>query len=232
MSVRFVPVHDAAAMLRVDLPIYRAVWGTSVLDAAGLHSGQDAFELGLAHSKTIVLYGKGALGLVEVEGQAFVHVDRAKGTHAGLCPRDAEESGEQFRRRSPVARWNDRVVELNAHLGNPCREQWVGRGRSVLTEDLAAWRSLELDNIPFWVRNIDGGTFSFCAETRGNRADFDAMRLQMVANTRLIEWLYPEAEVIQVSRFCAWRCAADSPKFAIDGHEINDGSARAQLNQA
>jgi len=102
----------------------------------------------------------------------------------------------------------------------------------VLTEDLAAWRSLELDNIPFWVRNIDGGAFSFCAETRGNRADFDAMRLQMVANTRLIEWLYPKAEVIQVSPFCAWRCAADSPKFAIDWHEINDGSARAQLNQA
>src|SRR5882672_7992524 len=127
VSVRLVPVHDAATVLRVDLQVYWPVWGTFVPDAAGPDSCHDIVELGLAHSEGIVLYGKRAIGLVEVGRQAFVHIDRAERTRSGLCPRDAEEGGEQFRRRFPVARWNYRVVEFNAHRGYPCREQWVGR---------------------------------------------------------------------------------------------------------
>jgi hypothetical protein len=54
----------------------------------------------------------------------------------------------------------------------------------------------------------------------------------MAANARFVEWFYPETEVIQVACFLSWRCAAGSAEFAIHGHEINDRSASAQLNQA
>jgi hypothetical protein len=54
----------------------------------------------------------------------------------------------------------------------------------------------------------------------------------MAANARFVEWFYPETEVIQVACVLSWRCAAGSAEFAIHGHEINDRSASAQLNQA
>ncbi len=54
----------------------------------------------------------------------------------------------------------------------------------------------------------------------------------MAANARFVEWFYPETEVIQVACFLARCCAAGSAEFAIHGHEINDRSASAQLNQA
>src|SRR6266540_3218607 len=85
VPVRLVPVHDAAAVLRVDLHVYWTVWRTSVLDAADPDSCHDAVELGLAHTKAIVLYGEGAIGLVEVEGQSFNNLSqflwRRSGNH-------------------------------------------------------------------------------------------------------------------------------------------------------
>jgi hypothetical protein len=56
--------------------------------------------------------------------------------------------------------------------------------------------------------------------------------LQIAANARFVEWFYPETEVIQVACFLSRCCAAGSAEFAIHGHEINDRSASAQLNQA
>jgi hypothetical protein len=54
----------------------------------------------------------------------------------------------------------------------------------------------------------------------------------MAANARFVEWFHPETEVIQVARFLSRRGTAGSAEFAIHGHEINDRSAGAQLNQA
>jgi len=54
----------------------------------------------------------------------------------------------------------------------------------------------------------------------------------MAANARFVESFHPKTEVIQVARFLSRRCAAGSAELAIHGHEINDGSAGTQLNQA
>lgn len=54
----------------------------------------------------------------------------------------------------------------------------------------------------------------------------------MAANARFVEWFYPETEVIQVARFLSRCCTAGSAEFAVHGHEIDDRSAGAQLNQA
>ena len=96
----------------------------------------------------------------------------------------------------------------------------------------ANWRAFEFNNIAFRVGDIEGRAFSLCAIARGDRANLDALRLQMAANTRFVEWFHPETEVIQVASVLAWRRAAGTAEFAIDGHEINDRSAGAQLNQA
>jgi hypothetical protein len=54
----------------------------------------------------------------------------------------------------------------------------------------------------------------------------------MATNVRLVERFHPETEVIQITCFPSWRCAAGSAEFAIHGHEINYRSAHAKLNQA
>jgi hypothetical protein len=54
----------------------------------------------------------------------------------------------------------------------------------------------------------------------------------MAANARFVKWRYPKTEVIQVACFLSWRCAAGSAEFAVHGHEINERSTSAQLNQS
>lgn len=67
----------------------------------------------------------------------FVPIHRAEGTNAGLCPRNAEDGGQQPRRRLSVPGWNYRVVKLNACPGLPYREQWVAK---VVKPDVDAVR--------------------------------------------------------------------------------------------
>ena len=57
------------------------------------------------------------------------------------------------------------------------------------------------------------------------------MRLKHTANAGFIERFYPKAKMIEISPLGARRCAAGPPQFAVDRHEINQGSARSQLNQ-
>jgi hypothetical protein len=54
----------------------------------------------------------------------------------------------------------------------------------------------------------------------------------MATKARFIKWVYPKAEMIEVASFRSGCCAACAAEFAIDGHEIEDGSAGSQLNQA
>jgi hypothetical protein len=72
----------------------------------------------------------------------------------------------------------------------------------------------------------------FRAEALGNRAHLYAACLEVVANARLIGWFHPKGEMIEVACILSGCCATGSAMFAIDGNEINDRSARAQLDQA
>jgi len=107
-------------------------------------------------------------------------------------------------------------------------------GRTLVRSNAlsATWWTLQLDDIAFRVCDIDGRAFPLGAVARGDRTNLDALCLQMAANARFVEWFHPETEVIQVACFLSWRRTAGSAEFAIHGHEINDRSASAQLNQA
>jgi len=99
-------------------------------------------------------------------------------------------------------------------------------------ERLADWRTFELDNVSFRVGDIDGGAFSLGSVAHFDRAHLDAAFLEVAANTGFVEWLHPQTEVIEISPLLGRGGAAGSAQFAIDGHQIDDGSARTQLDKA
>src|SRR6185503_1349155 len=115
VAVRLAPVHDAAAVLGVDLHVHGAVWGASVLDPPRLDARHDPFELGDAHAEAVVLHGERAIGLVEIQRQSLVQIHGTEGTRARLGPGNSQKAGEQLRRGPPVPGRHDHVVELNAH---------------------------------------------------------------------------------------------------------------------
>jgi hypothetical protein len=61
---------------------------------------------------------------------------------------------------------------------------------------------------------------------------FNAVQLEMTSNACFVEGLHAKAEVIQVARLRSWRCTSSLAELAIDGHQIDEGSTGAQLNQA
>ena len=74
MTVWFVPVHDAATVLRVDSEVDRRMNVATVRYSSRLDSLEDDVEVVLAHSKTIVNHWKGVGPFVKVESQSIVHV--------------------------------------------------------------------------------------------------------------------------------------------------------------
>jgi hypothetical protein len=70
-------------------------------------------------AEAVVQHGEVPVGLVEVEGEAGVHVHRAERPDAGLRRLHAEDLGKQLRRREAVAGRDDEVVEVNCACGRP-----------------------------------------------------------------------------------------------------------------
>src|SRR5262245_53542026 len=114
---RLVPVHEAAALVRIDLHVHRTVGHAPVGDAARLDATQDGIELGIADAEAIVQRGEGPFRLIEVQRQAIAHVHGAERTYALFRPGNIEQTGQQLRGRALVVGGNDRVVEVNGHAG-------------------------------------------------------------------------------------------------------------------
>ena len=54
----------------------------------------------------------------------------------------------------------------------------------------------------------------------------------MPADIGFVEWLDPQTEVIEISTLSSRGDATRLAEFSIDRHQINDGPASAQLNEA
>ena len=94
------------------------------------------------------------------------------------------------------------------------------------------WWSLELDDIALGVRDIDRRALSLGAIAQDDRAGGDAVCFEMAMHAGLVKRVYPKAEMIEVPSFLSRCCAAGFAELAIYRHEIDDRSARSQLNQA
>ena len=73
----------------------------------------------------------------------------------------------------------------------------MGKQRRVASmERLAAWWALEFDDVAIRVGDIDRGPFPFGAVAEASFSSFHAIGLKMTANTRFVERIDSEAEVI------------------------------------
>jgi hypothetical protein len=88
MAIRFVPVDDAAAVLRVDSEVDRAMNVAAVRYSSRLDSPKDSVELVLTHSKTVVNHGKGIGPFIKVKSQSIVHVYGGERPYAGFRSRN------------------------------------------------------------------------------------------------------------------------------------------------
>ena len=99
-------------------------------------------------------------------------------------------------------------------------------------EGLPTRRPLELDDVAFGVRDIQGRAFALRAVALLHRSGGMAVRCQLAPDRRLVERVDPEAEVIQVAALRSRRRTACTPEHAVDRHEIDQRAAGAQLDQA
>lgn len=74
VSIGFVPVDDAAAMLGVDLHVDRPMRRAAVLDSSIPDPPENGVELFLTHTEAVVVSWKSFGPLVEVEGQPVIDV--------------------------------------------------------------------------------------------------------------------------------------------------------------
>lgn len=96
---------------------------------------------------------------------------------------------------------------------------------------LVVWRTFQFDNVAFRVSDVDGWALPLCAIARRNRTNLDPESLQMMADSRLVERLHLETEVIQVACVLSRRGAASPAKFAIYRYQIDESCTGAELDQ-
>lgn len=103
--------------------------------------------------------------------------------------------------------------------------------RSDRVDGLPTGRPLQLDNISLGISDIDGRTSALRTIAQGDRANLDAVRLKFPADALIVEGFDPQAEMIQVPSLSSGSRATGFAKFAINGNEIQNRPASAQLNQ-
>ena len=93
-------------------------------------------------------------------------------------------------------------------------------------------RSLQLDHVALRVVQIDRRTFAPRAVTRTQFADAHVMRLEVLQDRGLVIVFHPQAQVIHVVSFLTGRRATVAAKLAVDGHQVDQRRAGAQLHQS
>ena len=79
MTIWFVPVDDAAAVLRVNSEVDRPMNVATVRYSSCPDSLEDDVEVIVAYSKTVVNHGNGLGPFIEVDSQSIVHIYGANG---------------------------------------------------------------------------------------------------------------------------------------------------------
>ena len=94
MTVWFVPVDKAAAVLRIDFEVDRPVNVATVRYSGRLDPVKDSVEVVLAHSKTVVNHGNGVGPFIKIDRLAIVHVDGGERADTRFRPWNAKQLGQ------------------------------------------------------------------------------------------------------------------------------------------
>src|SRR5262245_4432735 len=86
VTIRFIPVNDAAPEPGVNLKVDRPMNVAAVGYSSRLDSLENGVEVVLAHSKTVVKHRNGLFPFIEVDSQSVVHVYGREGAYARLRP--------------------------------------------------------------------------------------------------------------------------------------------------
>jgi hypothetical protein len=127
------------------------------------------------------------------------------------------------RRNSNVSRRRIAHAQKRASLGTRLRRR---TGIALIR------RTLELDDVPFRIVDVQRESLAFRTVTTPGIIDSDIVRLEMRADRIDIERIDAHAQVIHVTTFAARRCTAFAPERAIDTNDIDHRSARAQLYES
>ena len=93
MTIWFVPVDDAAAVLRVNSEVDRPMNVATVRYSGRPDSLKDDIEVVLAHSKTVVNHGNGVGPFIKVDSQSIVQVYGGERPYTRFRLRNTEELG-------------------------------------------------------------------------------------------------------------------------------------------
>src|SRR5258707_10826074 len=90
-------------------------------------------------------------------------------------------------------------------------------------------RRLELDRVAVRVFDVERGAGALGAVALDDFAGRDAVAGEMGAQRRLVEAFETDAEMVEVVAFGAGSGAAFAAELAVEGHEIDQRRAGAQL---
>lgn len=93
-------------------------------------------------------------------------------------------------------------------------------------------RPLELDHVSLWISDIDGRTFTFRAVALFDGPSIVAMRCKLLTYGRFVKRLHTQAEMVQVPSLLTRRSTTGLPELAADGHQVDERTSCAQLDQA
>src|SRR5262249_31839651 len=82
-------------------------------------------------------------------------------------------------------------------------------------------RALELDHIPFGVGDVNRRALAFGTITRCNLTRLDAAFIQVATDGLAVEWLYAQAQVVQVASLGSGWGAAGPPEFSAYRHQVD-----------
>jgi hypothetical protein len=91
--------------------------------------------------------------------------------------------------------------------------------------------TFELNHVSLWIRGIDGRAFALRAVPLLDSAGFVAIPRELVPYDCFVERLDPQAEVVHVSALLAGCGSAGTPELPVDRHQVNEGTAGAELNE-
>ena len=94
MTIWFVPVDDAAAVLRVNSEVDGPMNVASERYSRRLDSLKDDIEVVLTHSKTVVNHGKWVGPFIKVDGQSIVHLYGGERRCARFRPGNPKQFGQ------------------------------------------------------------------------------------------------------------------------------------------